>query len=269
MKPLLLDMLRDEPDDFRRRNRTREYLQARILLALQECGAYTNWAFVGGTALRFLYNLPRYSEVLDFSLTTPTGNADFEKRMESVCTDLEAEAYTVESRVRVRAAVAGAMIKFRGLLFELGLSPHADEVFSVKVEIDTNPPDGAATETRLVRRFILLHLLHHDRSSLFAGKLHAVLTRKYTKGRDLYDLAWYLSDPQWPEPNLIQLNNALRQSGWTGKTVTLQNWRLLVADKLETVDWRQALNDVSPFLERQQDAALVSEEVLIPLLRDR
>lgn len=60
----------------------------------------------------------------------------------------------------------------------------------------------------------MLNLLHYDKSSLLAGKLHAVLTRKYTKGRDLYDLMWYLSDPTWPAPNLIQLNNALKQTGW-------------------------------------------------------
>jgi len=46
----------------------REYLQARILEFLQENGAFTNWVFVGGTALRFLYSMPRFSEDLDFSL---------------------------------------------------------------------------------------------------------------------------------------------------------------------------------------------------------
>jgi len=89
-----------------------------------------------------------------------------------------------------------------------------DQTQSVKVELDTRPPAGAGFETRRVRRFVLLNLLHYDKASLFAGKLHAVLMRKYTKGRDLFDPAWYLSDPDWPEPNLPLLNNALQQSGW-------------------------------------------------------
>ena len=217
MKPLLLELLREESDAFRRRSRAREYLQARILLSLQDHGAFANWAFVGGTALRFLFSLPRYSEDLDFSVTSPGAEARFEERLEAVRSDLLGEAYQVDVRSRTRAAVASALVKFRGLLYELGLSPHDDEVFTIKVEIDTNPPAGARTETRLVRRFVMLNLLHYDRSSLLAGKLHAVLTRKYTKGRDLYDLAWYLSDPDWPAPNLDQLNHALEQTGWAGR----------------------------------------------------
>ena len=266
MKPLLLDMLREEPDDLRRRGRAREYLQARILLALQDSGAFTNWAFVGGTALRFLFNLPRYSEDLDFSLTEPTGEARFEKHMESVRVDLQAEAYDVDIRTRVDNVVAAAMVKFRGLLYELRLSPHPNEVITVKVEIDTRPPAGALTETRLVRRFIMLNLHHYNKPSLLAGKLHAILSRKFTKGRDLYDLAWYLSDPDWPEPNFPQLNNSLHQTDWKGLEATPENWRQLVAEKLQSIDWKEALRDVSPFLERKQDAALVSESVLLPLL---
>ena len=268
MKPVLMEILRDQPDDFRRRSTVREYLQARILLALQDAGAFADWAFVGGTALRFLFQLPRYSEGLDFSLTTPEGNARFEKHMQAVGRDLALEGYDLEIRSRPRRPVASAAVKVRGLLYELGLSPHPDEVLMIKVEIDTRPPRGARTTTRLVHRFVLLNLLHHDRSSLLAGKLHALLTRRYTKGRDLYDLGWYLADPTWPAPNLVQLNNALRQSGWDAPIVTPATWRGLIRDKLNTIDWREALRDVSPFLEREQDKDLVSRDVLLPLLAD-
>lgn len=260
-------MLREEADDFRRRSRAREYLQARILLALQDSGAFSTWAFLGGTALRFLYQLPRYSEDLDFSLAPPNGEADFDKHMESVRRDLMREAYAVEIRTRHGNAVAAALVKFRGLLYELKLSAHPEEVFTVKVEIDTRPPEGAHTETRLVRRFIMLNLHHYDRPSLLARKVHAILSRKYTKGRDLYDLAWYLSDPDWPEPNLTQLNSALRQTNWPGPLASSENWCALVANKLQFIDWKEALNDVSPFLERPQDAHLVSESIILPLLK--
>jgi hypothetical protein len=267
MKALLEDILREETDDVSRRNRTREYLQARVLLALQDHGAFTNWAFAGGTALRFLFGIPRYSEDLDFSLNAPGEDARFDRMIRGVRSDLAAEAYAVEVAARARKTVVSALVKFRGLLFDLGLSFRKDETLSIRVEVDTNPPAGARTETRLVRRFVMLNLLHHDRSSLLAGKLHAVLARRYTKGRDLYDLAWYLSDPNWPEPNIVLLDNALRQTGWRGPTVTEQNWRQRVADKLDTVDWKLARSDVSPFLERKQDVNTVSETVLLPLLR--
>lgn len=192
MKPLLIEHLRELPDAFRRRSVTREFLQARILLSLQDHGAFSNWAFVGGTALRFLFNLPRYSEDLDFSLVSAGTDVRFEKLMRAVRGDLHAEAYTVEIKVRADKTVASAMIKFRGLLHELGISPLQDETIAVKVEIDTNPPQGAGTDIKAVRRHFMLNLQHYDAASLLAGKLHAVLSRKYTKGRDLYDLAWYL-----------------------------------------------------------------------------
>ena len=269
VKALLIDLLADQPDGFQARSTAREYLQARILLALQDHGAFTDWAFLGGTALRFLYRLPRYSEDLDFSLATPGADARFERLMRAVCSNLAAEAYAVEVTVRTRQAVAIGMLRFRGLLHEAGLSPHAAEVLRIRVDIDTNPPAGATVQTRLTRRFGMLNLLHYDRASLFAGKLHAVLARGYTKGRDLYDLAWYLSDPEWPAPNLTLLNNALRQTGWAGPAATPDTWRELIADRLSSVDWQAARQDVSPFLEREEEVRLVSSEVLLPLLRPR
>ncbi len=267
MKDILARIIGETAGDFKKRSVAREYLQARILLALQDHGAFADWAFVGGTALRFLFQLPRYSEDLDFSLAKPGGDAQFIKRMRGVKSALEAEGYGVDVRVREHRNVAGAFVKFQGLLHEIGISPHADEVLNVKVEIDTNPPSGAELETSVIRRFAMLNLLHYDKASLLGGKLHAILTRKYTKGRDLYDLAWYLADPSWPEPNLILLNNALRQTGWEAEALLPDTWRNAVASRLEAVNWKQAATDVSPFLERPGDTALVSADTLLGLVK--
>ena len=269
MKELLVNSLQDEPDALRKRNRAREFLQARILLSLQDQGAFADWAFVGGTALRFLYELARYSEDLDFSLRDSGCPARFSERMKATQSDLKAEVYDVEVRVREKNAVAAALIKFSGLLHELGLSPHRDEVFTVKIEMDTNPPDGAAFTTRLVRKHYLLNLMQYDRASLLAGKLHAILARKYTKGRDLYDLAWYLASPDWPEPNLTLLNNALAQTEADGPPLTATTWRSAIAQRVQSVDWQQAQADVSPFLERSQEVDLISEHTLTQLLTDQ
>ena len=73
--------------------------------------------------------------------------------------------------------------------------------------------------TTVIRRHLLLNLQHHDQASLLAGKLHAILQRKYLKGRDIYDLLWYLSNPNWPAPNFEMLNHALQQTGWEGDRV--------------------------------------------------
>ena len=57
------------------RNRLREYLQALVLRSLHESEAFRQLALVGGTALRFLHDLPRFSETLDFSVTSAEGSA--------------------------------------------------------------------------------------------------------------------------------------------------------------------------------------------------
>jgi len=195
MKDFLREILDNQPAGARR-SVLREYLQARVLQALQDQKVFTTWALVGGTALRFLFHIPRYSEDLDFSLPTPSQSLEFRSVIDRVAAVFGAEGYEIGIKAGVTAAVAGAFIRFRGLLHELELSPYPDETISVKVEIDTNPPAGAGTTTTVIRRHVTVRLMHHDRQSLFAGKLHAVLTRQYTKGRDLYDLAWYLADLQ-------------------------------------------------------------------------
>lgn len=101
---------------------------------------------------------------------------------------------------------------------------------------------------------------------MLAGKLHAVLQRPYTKGRDLYDLLWYLSDRSWPAPNLILLNNALRQTGWPGPELDQLNWRLVLADRLQRLQWDRAVDDVRPLLEPGVDPNLLTLENLTQIL---
>ena len=158
------------------------------------------------------------------------------------------------------------MFGFPGLPYELGVSLRRAQKLSVKVELDTNPPSGAGITTTLVRRHVTLNLCHHDRPSLLAGKVHAVLSRRWTKGRDLFDLAWYLADPNWPPPNLELLNAALSQTGWNGDALTPDNWRHAVRTRIEQMDWERARQDVRPFLERERDLELVTPEALRGLL---
>lgn len=250
-------------------NRVREYLQARILASLQRSGAMVPLAFQGGTALRFLYSIRRYSEDLDFALERPDHGYDFRSYLQAVQSDLKREGYDVEIKASDQRTVHSAFIRFPGLAFDLGLSPHANEVFSIKVEVDTKPPAGADLATTVVRRSLTLRLQHHDRASLFAGKLHAILQRPYPKGRDLYDLLWYASDPTWPSPNLTLLNNALRQTGWAHAPLTERNWTEPVLERLRGIDWRRVVADVKPFLEVPAEVDLLTEEIVAGALRNQ
>jgi hypothetical protein len=266
MKDYLAQLVRTAPTPLQGRLRAREYLQARILGALQRKGAMVPLAFHGGTALRFLYSSARYSEDLGFLLERPSPLYDFRGYIRAIQADLAPEGYAIALKVSDRKAVHSAFVRFPGLLFELGLSPHRDEVLAVKLEIDTRPPAGAGLATTVIRRYVTLQLQHHDRSSLLAGKLHALLQRPYLKGRDLWDLIWYLSDPGWPAPNLVLLNHALAQSGWDAPDLTVETWRDAVRRRLDAIAWQQAVADVRPFLEPSADPSLLTRETFLRLL---
>jgi predicted nucleotidyltransferase component of viral defense system len=267
VKEYLATLIRPVTNPIEARNLVREYLQALILQSLQRAGAMTALAFHGGTALRFLFSRPRFSEDLDFALEGHSTTYDFRAYLQSIRKDLEAQGYTITLKVNDGKTVHSAFVRFLNLLFDLSLSPHRDEVLAVKLEVDTNPPAGARLATSLVRRHVLLNVQHHDQSSLLAGKLYAVLQRPYFKGRDLYDMLWYLSDKEWPAPNLDLLNNALKQTSWAGETLSLQNWREVVREKIESTPWEQAIDDVRPFIAAPDDLELLTRENLLNLLK--
>jgi hypothetical protein len=244
----------------------REYLQMRILQSLQMAGAMIPLAFHGGTALRLLYQMPRYSEDLDFALERQPEQYDLRKYLTAIQHDLTAETYDVTIKLSERNVVHNAFIRLRGLYHQLGLSPHETEVLAIKLEIDARPPAHAGLDTTLVQRHVAVHLQHHDQATLLAGKLHALLQRDYVKGRDWYDLYWYLRQPGWAAPNLDMLNAALHQSGWEKGEVTAANWRALVWERLEQLDWRRVVDDVQRFIIDQQELAYLKKETLKRLL---
>jgi hypothetical protein len=267
VKAQLFETIREARNPALSAHLAREYLQARILLALQEAGAMIPLAFQGGTALRFLFGLPRFSEDLHFALERPARSGfDLVGVGDRVTAQLRREGYDVVAKPRTGLAVQSLMLGFPGLLYEAGLSLHRSQRLSIRIEVDTKPPAGALLATTIVRRHTLVNLQHHDRASLLAGKLHAVLRRAWTKGRDLFDLFWYLSDRTWPVPNLELLNNALSQTGWRRLPLEESTWRQVVRDRVAAVDWRAAERDVVPFLEPGPAVALFGRENLLQLL---
>jgi hypothetical protein len=250
-------------------NIMREYLQARILETLQERGAWSSIAFMGGTALRFLYRIPRFSEDLDFSLVDKTAGYDFAALIDAVRGQFEREGYAVETKAATRTAVNKAFITFPGLMHEFGLSSHADQVFSVKIEVDTDPPAGAGVAVTMVRRFATLRLAHHDKPSLLAGKTAALLLREWIKGRDVYDLVWYLSDPTWPEPNEELLGNACRQAHRPDLAAESSAWREALALRVSEAPWDHVLSDAQRFLERPEDAWMLERDAVLSVLQQR
>jgi predicted nucleotidyltransferase component of viral defense system len=245
-------------------NTLREYLQALVLRSFYESEAFRCLTFVGGTALRFLHGLPRFSEDLDFSLVSPEGYAG-QVWMAKVKRDLALAGFTPEVTWNDRQTVHTGWVRLCGLLREAGLSPLADEKLAIKVEVDTRPPEGGHCERQIVTRHLSFLLQYYDPPSLMAGKLHALTTRRYAKGRDWYDLVWYLSQRPPVAPNLTLLENALNQTQGE-KHVDARQWREAVRSRLLVMDVKALLEDVGPFLERPQDASMITRENLLALL---
>ena len=267
MKEYLLERIQSAATPTDALNQVREYLQARILGTLQRSGAMTVLAFHRGTALRFLYRIPRYSEDLDFTLEAEGPRYRFLDYLDAIESELSGEGYTIELKISDQKTVHSAFIKFINLLFELGLSPHRDEKISIKLDVDTNPPAGVTLDTTVVRRHVTLHLQHHDRASLLSGKLHAIIQREYHKGRDLYDLAFYLSHWQDIQPNFTYLNNAIKQTNSSLPHFTKNNWRKFVKNKIESLSQNRIKEDVKPFIESEADLILLQQEHILNLLK--
>ena len=245
-------------------NVTREFLQILCLKVMSDKGMFSHLAFLGGTSLRILFNLRRFSEDLDFSLTQKK-NFKIDKIYDELLKSLRLNGLTIEARPKSTGAVHSMMIKFPGLLKELALSPLASQKLSIKWEVDTHPPSGWNTLTTIVNKHFIFSLVHYDLPSLFAGKLHACFYRSYTKGRDWYDFVWYLSKKV--KPNLILLNNAIEQTQKKTLNLSEQNFKDYLLENIKKVDFTAVKKDVERFLEDKSELTLFEPKVLADTIK--
>jgi hypothetical protein len=265
MKAQALALLEGLAGPSEKLNILREYLQAFALRSLHESLAFRGLSFVGGTALRFAYDLPRFSLDLDFSLEDDQ-HYEPEKWLGKLRRDLGYAGFDAEvSPLRDRRTVNGAWVKVAGILPEAGLAAMPNQKLWIKLEIDTNPPRGAVTVREVVNRHFMIALRHHDLPSLMAGKIHALCTRRYPKGRDWYDLLWYRTPSPPVDPNLSLLQSALdqtqRENSWPAS-----EWEDHVLRRLQTLDEKQVRRDVTPFLERVEDRELLTADFIAAAL---
>jgi hypothetical protein len=240
-------------------NRAREFLQALALKILDEKGAFKFIAFTGGTALRIIFGLKRFSEDLDFSLVKK-GGASFMELNEYLVKGFDLAGLKAESRPKVKNTVFAAMLKFPGLLKELGLSPLASQNLSIKIEADSNPPKGGIAQSAFIQKFYIFNITHFDLPSMYATKLHAYFYRKYVKGRDLYDFIWYMANRV--KPNFLLLNNAIAQTQGTNPEIDERNFKEFLLKGLERVDFNIARKDVERFLEDKAELRLLDAKLI-------
>ncbi|MBB5021358.1 nucleotidyl transferase AbiEii/AbiGii toxin family protein [Desulfurispira natronophila] len=257
----------------------REILQEIALLGLWRSKFFEHAAFYGGTALRILYGLDRFSEDLDFSLLHPDPNFSLDAYRTHLEQELAAFGFKVHVDMKnkaVKSAVQSAFLK-ANTANEL-LVIQADEDFirplphkqtvKIKIEIDTNPPAGFDTEVHYLLNPVPFGVRVYSRPDLFAGKMHALLFRRWknrVKGRDWYDFVWYLT--HYPKLHLAHLEQRMRQSGdWQQpEPVTPDDIRLLYDQTVQAIDIEQARAEVEPFVHNRDALAIWSREFFLSL----
>jgi hypothetical protein len=244
-------------------NALKEILQQISLLGLFRAGFFDKAAFYGGTALRMLYQLDRFSEDMDFCLEVKDPSFSFQPFLASLSSELELygfKAEVKENKSGIDVAVNSAFVKQEttSALLLIGRDAkgaHKNQVLKVKLEVDKQNPIGATFCKKLVPLPVPFMVRTLDEPSLFAGKLHAIIARAYlnrVKGRDYYDLLFYAS--RGTKINLQYLEAKLRNSGhYTGTNpLALDGLIPILINKIKTVDFEKAKADVAPFLKTEQ-----------------
>lgn len=244
-------------------NKLREFLQLLILKIIDENGYFKNLAFVGGTALKVIYDLKRFSEDLDFCLIEHE-NYHFSTMMKELERHLRLYGLDVDIRYKDHKTVASAFVKFNNILHLFGLTQHLSEKVLIKFEVDQNTPKGFQAELSIVNQDFLIAINHFDLPSLYAGKLHAVLCRKYTKGRDYYDLIWYIS--QKIQPNLLLLNNAMQQTEHQDYHLDQEKLDSMLKERIQNADFAKIRADIAPFLIDPKEIRFFEEKYLMSLV---
>lgn len=218
-----------------------EYLQTQILKALSLSKFNESISFLGGTCLRFAHNIDRFSEDLDFDLLKKDG-FEIEELMREIEKRLELQGFKIDTRAKTNEKIHTIFFRFRNVLREFGFNVHKDEKVLVKFEIDFNPFEDIQTETRFSDSFNeRFPMLVNTLETLFAQKVIAIIFRPYQKGRDFYDLVWFLSQKN------IEPNYAIFKE----KEIAIKNRQELVKfleDQAQKTDLKQAAKDVERFL---------------------
>ena len=261
-------------------NALKEIVQELALLGLWRSKFYEHASFYGGTALRIFHRLPRFSEDMDFSLLSPDSGFNLAPHLAAIQTELAAFGFEFEVEPKLKSnptAIESAFIKgeTRVNLLTIGTPesirrklPKLQRV-KIKLEVDTDPPPLAEHDVETLLVPIPFQVRLFTPPCLFAGKLHAVLCRAWkgrVKGRDFYDLVWYLG--REIPVHLAHLQARMEQTGpWTGRDpLTLEALRGRLSERFAEIDFEAAKSDVRPFIHDAEELALWSGEFFNGLL---
>jgi len=255
----------------------REIMQEIALLGLWRSKFFEKAAFYGGTALRVLYGLDRFSEDLDFSLLERNEKFDLASYNDALKRELSAFGFEVEIESRKKSAATAiqstflkANTRYQMITVEFDKSliqqiPR-NQKLNIKLEADTDPPPGFTTANKYLLLPIPFAVRTFSLPNLFAGKMHAVLCREWKsriKGRDWYDFVWFAANH--PDMHLFYLEQRMRQTGhWHGtSTMTPKDFFAMLTRRISKINLDQARREVEPFVKNTSSLTLWSRDFFL------
>lgn len=240
-------------------NALKEIFQEITLLGLYRGGFFDKAAFYGGTSLRILYGLERFSEDLDFSLLEKNRDFNIEKYFPSVVSEFEALGIEISLNKKSKSSdtnIESAFLKNDTSIHTLNIEAkgleniHSGRKIKIKLEVDTNPPLKFQTESKTLLLPMTFNVRTMTLPNLYAGKMHALLFRSWktrVKGRDWFDFEWYVKNNT--PLNLEHLCQRMKESGNFDKDIlTKEEFAELLHNKIDTLDIEQAINEVKGFV---------------------
>lgn len=241
----------------------REISQEIVLAALGRTDFFKAAVFQGGTCLRILYGLDRFSEDLDFSLKERNPDFTWGIYLGAVTEELAAYGYQIEiqdrtaretmvRKVLLKDTTIAKLLNFR-YVGKTGIMC----TIRIRLKVDINSPSGSENEIRYLDFPFVSSVVVQTMPSLFAGKIHALLCRDYMKGRDWYDYLWYTA--RRTTINYPLLSSALAQVGpWNGAGIIVDySWCIeALRHKIEATDWQAAAEDVRRFVRARDQKSL-------------
>ena len=227
-----------------------EVMHLIALSGLARGGFFEKAAFYGGTCLHLFYGMERFSEDMDFSLLSPDPKFDFESYFPAIQEEFALAGKEVEIQLKHKgkpSSIESAFLKESSEVFRIGFT--TQKQIKVKIEVDIDPPPDFSTEMKLMTRPVSRWIRVYSIGDLYAGKVSAALFRAWrsrVKGRDWYDLEWYVRNGF--VCNLKHLSARGRESN---SNVDLSSREAVIAafkERIATIDFKAASEDVRPFL---------------------
>jgi predicted nucleotidyltransferase component of viral defense system len=250
------------------RNATREVMQQIVLAGLHRGGFFDVAAFYGGTCLRIFYGIERFSEDMDFSLLEKNPGFKLDDYFSFIRNEfkLSGKEVHIEKKMKSRNSfIESPFLKEDTETYNLSFS--TEKKVKIKIEVDINPPPGFSTEFKLLLMPWSFMTRCYTLPALFAGKLHALLYRGWknrVKGRDWYDLEWYVRNGIKPDVN--HFYERAKQSGHISEYPSSDQIYELLLNKIRTTDMDAVKADIKPFVKNPESVDIYSSDFFIQLV---